>query len=272
MPLLTVLEQYFTVYHTPPFPAGALTLVVDGQQIAVAGDLTPREKALLMALAPQPTSRNPWARFLTGDGPIPTQGDVRMIQFLTTTAPEQPQLWLEALISLFDAPVTGFWLAPTQAVIVEPQSATPLTDVELLSMLNTLDNDFDTKTQAYCGQFWPASTQLPAIFQEEQHLAKAADTRCANLATAALGFYTRSARAHSPLLTALRAAINQDPEMRPVIASLYEHLGNLTATAKALYIHRNTLQYRLDKFQQATGFSLRQMDDLVLCALVIQDN
>ncbi len=272
MSLLSVLEQYFTVYHTPPFPADAIALSVDGKPLALKGDLTPREKALLSTLMPRPTSHNPWARFLAGETEAPTTGVVRLIQLITATPPEHPRLWLEALTSLFAVPVTGFWLTATHAVVVEPQSTTPATEVELLSILNTLDNDFDTKTRSYCGQFWPTSSQLPAIFQEEQALAGDADARYASLATAALGFYTRDARAHSPLLTALRTAINVDPEMRPVITSLYEHLGNLTATAKALYIHRNTLQYRLDKFQQATGFALRQMDDLVLCALVTQDS
>jgi hypothetical protein len=268
--LQSVLEQYFTVYHTPPFPAGAYELVVDGMPLAVAGDLSEREVALLKTLAPQPASRNPWAQFLVGSGSIPANGVVRLVQFNTSAAPTQPALWLDALLSLFSGDVTGFWLTPTHAVVVEPQTATPLDQSGLLSILDTLDPDFDTQTRGYLGQFWIVNAQLPAIFAEEQRLAAASDDRCACLANSALAYYTSKARRDSPLLGNLRDAITEDAEMRPVIVSLYEHLGNLTATAKALYIHRNTLQYRLDKFQQATGFSLRKMDDLVLCYLLVQ--
>lgn len=270
MSLRTVLEQYFTVYHTPPFPADAQVLRVEGETLAVAGDLTAREAALLATLAPQTVSRHPWARFLQGVGAAPSGGSVRLLQLSVAAAPAQAALWLEAALSLVPMASTGFWLTPTQAVLVEPRSATPLPQAALISILDTLDPDFDTQTRGYCGQFWPVDAQLPAIFAEEQHLAACADARSACLAQTALGYYTQAARRDSPVLQALRQKLNDDPDIQPVIASLYAHFGNLTATAKALYIHRNTLQYRLDKFQQATGFSLREMDDLVLCALLIQ--
>ena len=36
---------------------------------------------------------------------------------------------------------------------------------------------------------------------------------------------------------------------------------NLHATARQLFIHRNTLVYRLDKLQKSTGLDLRSFDD-----------
>lgn len=38
---------------------------------------------------------------------------------------------------------------------------------------------------------------------------------------------------------------------------------NLHATARQLFIHRNTLVYRLDKVQRQTGLDLRHFDDAV---------
>ncbi|MDY5974851.1 helix-turn-helix domain-containing protein, partial [Streptococcus hyovaginalis] len=35
------------------------------------------------------------------------------------------------------------------------------------------------------------------------------------------------------------------------------------------FIHRNSLQYRLDKFYQATGLNLKVLDDLALAYLII---
>ncbi|MFD1486182.1 helix-turn-helix domain-containing protein [Lacticaseibacillus baoqingensis] len=272
MPALrSVLEQYFTVYHTPPFPAQARVINVAGTQLAVAtADLTPREAALLEALTPTPANPDPWARFLTQNGPAPTKGIVRLIQLNVVTASSDPKLWLEALSSLFTTHVSGVWLTPTQALIVEPQSQTPLSLAELLSDLDTLDSDFDTQTRGYLGQFWPVDDKLPALFAEEQRLASYSGDRVTALPNIALSYYTQAVRERSPLLAALRTAVETDGDMRPVIASLYHHQGNVTAAAKALYLHRNTLQYRLEKFQAATGFSLRNMDDLVLCYLLIQ--
>ena len=38
---------------------------------------------------------------------------------------------------------------------------------------------------------------------------------------------------------------------------------NLSDTARQLYIHRNTLVYRLDKVQRQTGLDLRSFEDAV---------
>lgn len=38
---------------------------------------------------------------------------------------------------------------------------------------------------------------------------------------------------------------------------------NLSDTARQLYIHRNTLVYRLDKVQRQTGLDLRSFDDAI---------
>lgn len=44
---------------------------------------------------------------------------------------------------------------------------------------------------------------------------------------------------------------------------------NVSETAKDLYIHRNTLLYRLDKFKQETGFDVRTFRDAVLVKIAI---
>jgi sugar diacid utilization regulator len=44
---------------------------------------------------------------------------------------------------------------------------------------------------------------------------------------------------------------------------------NVSETAKKLYIHRNTLLYRLDKFKNETGFDVRTFDHAVLVRLAL---
>lgn len=52
-----------------------------------------------------------------------------------------------------------------------------------------------------------------------------------------------------------------DDELSATIEMLFEEELNLTDTAKALFIHRNTLLYRLDKIQKLTTFDLRKFSD-----------
>jgi hypothetical protein len=44
---------------------------------------------------------------------------------------------------------------------------------------------------------------------------------------------------------------------------------NVSETAKKLYIHRNTLLYRLDRFKQETGLDVRQFNDAVLVKIAL---
>ncbi len=52
-------------------------------------------------------------------------------------------------------------------------------------------------------------------------------------------------------------------EMVHTIEKFFENNLNLSETARQLYIHRNTLVYRLDKVQRSIGLDLRSFDDAV---------
>ena len=52
-------------------------------------------------------------------------------------------------------------------------------------------------------------------------------------------------------------------EMLQTIEMFFRKDLNLSDTARQLFIHRNTLVYRLDKVQRQTGLDLRHFDDAV---------
>jgi sugar diacid utilization regulator len=61
----------------------------------------------------------------------------------------------------------------------------------------------------------------------------------------------------------------KDTEMRQTIRHFFENDAKLTETAKVLYIHRNTLLYRLDKFKQETGWDIRKFSHAMLVKLAL---
>ncbi|MBC6307817.1 helix-turn-helix domain-containing protein, partial [Listeria booriae] len=65
----------------------------------------------------------------------------------------------------------------------------------------------------------------------------------------------------------LKNFFNQDDTWIPLIHTLFKNQGNISLTAKELFMHRNTIQYRLDKFHEQTNLSLRKMDGLLLAYL-----
>ena len=54
-----------------------------------------------------------------------------------------------------------------------------------------------------------------------------------------------------------------DDETLSTINKFFENSLNVSETSRQLYIHRNTLVYRLDKIQKTTGLDLRVFDDAI---------
>ena len=54
-----------------------------------------------------------------------------------------------------------------------------------------------------------------------------------------------------------------DEETLTTINKFFENSLNVSETSRQLYIHRNTLVYRLDKLQKSTGLDLRVFEDAI---------
>ena len=76
------------------------------------------------------------------------------------------------------------------------------------------------------------------------------------------------ARYHSILFNRKNARLFNE-EMLHTIEMFFAKDLNLSDTARQLYIHRNTLVYRLDKVQRQTGLDLRKFDDAVTFKMML---
>jgi carbohydrate diacid regulator len=66
-----------------------------------------------------------------------------------------------------------------------------------------------------------------------------------------------------------RADLFVESEMLSTLDTFFTLDCNVSETAKKLYIHRNTLLYRLDKLKQETGLDVRQFRDAVLVKIIL---
>lgn len=62
--------------------------------------------------------------------------------------------------------------------------------------------------------------------------------------------------------------ILEDPELMETAEQFLKNSLNISETSRIMYMHRNTLIYRLDKIENATGLNLRRFNDAVVFHLL----
>ena len=63
--------------------------------------------------------------------------------------------------------------------------------------------------------------------------------------------------------------IFSDEELIATAEEFLENSLNVSETARKLYLHRNTLTYRLDKIENETGLNIRKFSDAVIFRIIV---
>ncbi|WP_040204426.1 PucR family transcriptional regulator [Neobacillus jeddahensis] len=208
-----------------------------------------------------------WYDFLLLDGPSPqTNSDtsIRFIQFHIHGSDTNPVEIESALKGFFTDDVLIIWENGSRGIVIEEKNQVSLSEEELISMSETVASDFYVKITFYLGKPCLFSEQLRAKYLQEKEyfsfaLSKLGTTQFFSFERvfpAYLAYYL-------PLELKQRGSagivevFQEDPELFSTIKVFLENNLNASLTAKKLYIHRNTLQYRIDKFTEKTGIGLK---------------
>jgi len=249
--------------------------------------LNGREKALLKQLLlneAKTTSdipKNPWAQFLLGQTTDVPAGlmQTQLLQFSLSYREEDAGsfdqvLWLDAFSQTLPLVRECFFLNGKSGVFILDSPEPYCIDEELAAVLDILDDDFSLRTDLYLGQRWPVDARLPLLFEEERKIFAASRTiakgnKIITLAAIALPYFISESGNQNLVLQALQTTINSIDGTHELITAMWQNQGNLSKAAADLYLHRNTLQYRIDRFFDVTGLALKSMDDLALAYLAI---
>lgn len=257
-----------------------LSLNIDGQWYVIPKEtLTEREQVLINYLTQTQKERSDskWARYLFNKDSKPacTADYIRLIQ-LKLSAPKKDidlTYWYEAISHLFTGVLDIFFKEEDHCYVVQRFSADSLLSIkEFSNLLQTVEDDYAIKITAYVGYYWSTSHEINRLWLEEIDLFQSQVhyifKPVVSLAHLALPYYTDKGRHHSLILHTLYKYIKEQPEWLEMIHALWANQRNLTEAAKALYLHRNTLQYRMTKFEDQTHLSLKETDDLALAYLI----
>lgn len=217
-----------------------------------------------------------WYRVLIRGQQIQTEEQdkkVSIIQFqlAASLTPEDLFEWRRALEAFFDSSAAFIYLSSRKGLIVVEDDFS-MTEEELASIANTLENDFSVKGYYQIGLRYPLSPIIGKVFLEERRLFEQmiAQSELKTVTSVEANFFSllKPLTGEWTILEEMRAIIAKDHSWISIIRSIWEHQGNISLAAKKLYMHRNTLQYRIDKFYESTGISLKRMDGLTIAYLV----
>lgn len=141
-------------------------------------------------------------------------------------------------------------------------------------VIQSLDQDFNLLTLGMIGQVTPINPQTQEIFQYEKDLFRNfIDTQNIDGITMLSDLLIHNVGADfkksSKQLPTLLNYLYEEKDIQQLIYRLFKNDGNLSQTANELYLHRNTLSYRIDQLHQKTGFDLTYLPDLIICYLLI---
>lgn len=261
-----------------------ISLPIDQQHwlVLAAEDLTDREQHLLALLTEKESvfSQNPWYRYLVAHSEEELSHDSKAIQFihchLFHYETESISAWLDMMRTLLTNKVAYFQTSPQDYVFILNQGQELAVKDLLRDVLSAVEYDFNLRLAVLIGQVWPKGTkeQLPELYQAEsslfaQWLNRYNQSVVLSFSQLFLWGLGEAKESLLPLKRKLHQLIEGQEQLSEIILSLWENGAVVTKAAQQLYIHRNTLQYRLDKWEELTGLQLKELTDLSLCYHII---
>ncbi len=242
--------------------------------------LSENEKKLLALLSVNKevndnASHHPWypALFLEKATPV-TEGEFRMIQVeFHGTYDLLSSDWNKEIRNMLPEVVDSFFVTEKYGILIEKKNQAVLTLAELEGLFLALDGDFSMYTRLFVGPFHAFDADFTQLFKEEEQLfskflTSNVQAKCGDLSMATIPYLADQFGKTSYLLQELHEHWF-DEDLTESIAALWKNQGNVSSAAKDLFMHRNTLQYKIDKFQVKTGLNLKNMDDLFFSYFLI---
>lgn len=269
----TEFKKIFPQAKRLPSPASYRVKLADGDVYLAKKDLTKREQILCKLLKDKPlipSKLSDWQLYLNGQAMQPKVGSqVRFLYFqVKDLKKENRKQWRAQLLSFFGTQTPCFWQDEENIVVIDDRCH--LSAEELTGILTTMDSDFLTKTHLLVGLVWSRQSDLAALFNEEKKINNFISwhSKVVTVPQAALTFYTQFNKQKSSVMRTYQDYFKDKEDIKELVTNLYQVGGNVSQAAKNMFVHRNTLEYRIEKILQNYYLNLHQMDDLVFCYLL----
>ena len=265
-------------------PAGYVAIPLQAHQwlLLKEEELTEREKQLISLLGgEEEVAPNPWYQYLIdGKGEVPQV--IKKMQLvhchLSHSTAEGTASWLEMMQTLLPNFRATLQLSGQDYVLILDQDQSlPVADI-LKDTVSAMEYDFNIRLSILVGQVWTESKdgKVSAVIRAEQAVFRAwireGHQGVYRFSQLYLWGIEQADLDLTPIKASLHQLIESQDQLQDIIVALWDNGAVVTKAAQQLYLHRNSLQYKIDKWEELTGLQLKNLTDLALCYhLVLQD-
>lgn len=265
-------------------PAGYVAIPLQAHQwlLLKEEELTEREKQLISWLGgEEEVAPNPWYQYLIdGKGEAPQVIKKMQLVYchISHSTAEGTASWLEMMQTLLPNFRATLQLSGQDYVLILDQDQSlPVADI-LKDTVSAMEYDFNIRLSILVGQVWTESKdgKVSAVIRAEQAVFRAwireGHQGVYRFSQLYLWGIEQADLDLTPIKASLHQLIESQDQLQDIIVALWYNGAVVTKAAQQLYLHRNSLQYKIDKWEELTGLQLKNLTDLALCYhLVLQD-
>ncbi|SHM48197.1 PucR family transcriptional regulator [Gracilibacillus kekensis] len=250
-------------------------------------DLTQREKELLEILLtpykanqPPTTDREKMWMDVLFHHEFPKQmlqeklNDFHFVYFSLSDETIDPESFREAIHGLFPTKTPILWENNHEGVIIQEETQNSEDFISYSEIIEVLTTDFYMNIKLFIGPTIKNIKQAPDFYYWIK--------RCYHLTTSHNHDVMRYTEAipylflqdindkeQQLIIESLLNDVKEDEELLKTVQVFLESNSNTTLAAKKMYMHRNSLQYRVDKFIEKTGIDVKQFEGAIAIYLCL---
>ena len=265
-------------------PAGYVAIPLQAHQwlLLKEEELTEREKQLISWLGgEEEVAPNPWYQYLIdGKGEAPQVIKKMQLVYchISHSTAEGTASWLEMMQTLLPNFRATLQLSGQDYVLILDQDQSLPVAAILKDTVSAMEYDFNIRLSILVGQVWTESKEgkVAPVIRAEQAVFRAwireGHQGVYRFSQLYLWGIEQAGLDLTPIKASLHQLIESQDQLQDIIVALWENGAVVTKAAQQLYLHRNSLQYKIDKWEELTGLQLKNLTDLALCYhLVLQD-
>ena len=203
-------------------------------------------------------------------------GSYRFIHFYLASNDTNRADFSSAIYALFPDAVLC-WKDRYSGTVIEKSTASTMTNKDFGAIIDTLESDLYAHLRLFIGNYYPVDEKMAMNFQTEETCFNILSLTNPKLRVTSFSHafidLILSGQNHQlcqTLAQNMLGTIGNETDLLETIKVYIESNANATVAAKKLFLHRNSLNYRLDKFLEITSLDVKRFAGSLSAYLAIR--